>query len=132
MNSADSDDYLYSSRQAHGVLALLFALMALDFVDRGVLAALLPAIKAEWGRSDTELGLLVSAVNVAIAVLALSFPLGLVVVVVPGLQLDQAAPDSSWLARLGASPAGQTREALPRSERLGGPGFGLRRRPRPS
>lgn len=65
------DGYLVPPRHAHGVLVLLFLLMAFDFIDRQVLAALLPAIKADWALSDTQLGLLVSSVNVAIAVLAL-------------------------------------------------------------
>jgi len=52
-------------------LALLFLLMAFDFIDRQVLSALLPAIKADWLLTDTQLGMLVSAVNVALAILAL-------------------------------------------------------------
>lgn len=71
MNTTQPNDYLYSPRQAHSVLLLLWLLMVFDFIDRQVLAALLPAIKADWGLSDTQLGMLVSAVNVAIAMLAL-------------------------------------------------------------
>ena len=66
-----SEGYLVPKRHAHYVLFLLFALMAFDFIDRQVLAALLPAIKAEWALSDTQLGMIVSIVNVAIALLAL-------------------------------------------------------------
>jgi len=71
------DGFLISRRHSHGVLLLLFVLMLFDFIDRQVLAALLPYIKAEWQLSDTELGTLVSAVNVAIAVLA--FPTAVIV-----------------------------------------------------
>jgi MFS transporter, Spinster family, sphingosine-1-phosphate transporter len=65
------DEYLVSKGHAYYVLVLLFLLMAFDFIDRQVLASLLPAIKAEWSLSDTQLGMLVSSVNVAIALLAL-------------------------------------------------------------
>ncbi len=68
---ATDDDYLVPRRQAHCVLGLLFLLMVFDFIDRQVLASLLPAIKLEWSLSDRQLGMLVSAVNVAIAILAL-------------------------------------------------------------
>lgn len=71
MNTPRRDGYLVSPGHAHYVLFLLFVLMVFDFVDRQVLASLLPAIKAEWSLSDTQLGMIVSAVNVAIAILAL-------------------------------------------------------------
>ena len=70
-SSGASAGYLVPKRHAHYVLFLLFALMAFDFIDRQVLAALLPAIKTEWALSDTQLGMIVSIVNVAIALLAL-------------------------------------------------------------
>lgn len=75
--SASASGYLGSRRRAFGVLALLFLLMAFDFIDRQVLSALLPLIKPEWGLSDAELGLLVAAVNISIAVLGL--PVGYLV-----------------------------------------------------
>lgn len=77
MNAPGPDGYLISRRHAHGVLLLLFVLMLFDFIDRQVLAALLPYIKLEWSLSDTQLGGLVSAVNAAIAILA--FPTAVVV-----------------------------------------------------
>lgn len=70
--SEGSDDrYLYSRRHAWTAFALVMALQLFDFIDRQVLAALLPSIKAEWRLSDTALGMLVGAVNVAIAVFIL-------------------------------------------------------------
>lgn len=42
-----------------------------DFVSRQVLAAVMPYLKEEWALSDTQLGALVSVVNVTIGVLAL-------------------------------------------------------------
>ncbi len=78
MNEANSkDDYLYSKKHAWYVLFLLFMLMLFDFIDRQVLSALLPFIKAEWNLSDTELGALVAIVNVAIAVFV--FPVSILV-----------------------------------------------------
>ena len=68
MSTRADDEYLVPKRQAHYVLVLLFLLMAFDFIDRQVLASLLPAIKLEWNLSDQQLGMLVSAVNVAIAI----------------------------------------------------------------
>lgn len=50
-------------------LAVLFAI--LDFADRQVLAALFPYLKAEYALSDTQLGMLVSIVNISIAVLVI-------------------------------------------------------------
>ena len=64
-------------RHARSVFALAFALMALDFVDRQVVVATFPYLKAEWGLSDTQLGALVSIVSVTVAVGA--FPVALLV-----------------------------------------------------
>lgn len=65
------DGYLYSKGHAYFVLVVLSILMVFDFLDRQVIAALLPAIKLEWQLSDTQLGLLVAILNVAIAIFAL-------------------------------------------------------------
>lgn len=70
-NRENADDYLYSKGQARWALFVLSVLLAFDFIDRQIISSLMPAIKAEWSLSDTELGTLVTAVNVAIAVLAL-------------------------------------------------------------
>lgn len=67
----DSETYLYSKAHAHGALFVFSVLMLFDYIDRQILASLLPFIKAEWQLSDTQLGALVAAVNVAIAILAL-------------------------------------------------------------
>ncbi len=50
---------------------VVFFLGIFDFIDRQVLAALLPYIKAEWGLTDTQLGLLVSIVNIIMSILVL-------------------------------------------------------------
>ena len=71
MTKTPEDGYLVPKAQAHFAMVLLFLLMVFDFVDRQIISALLPSIKAEWSLSDTQLGLLVSVVNISIAVLAL-------------------------------------------------------------
>jgi predicted MFS family arabinose efflux permease len=63
--------YLTSRRQARFVFALLFLLYTLDYMARLVIVALFPALKQEWGVTDTQCGLLVSAVYWSILVFAL-------------------------------------------------------------
>jgi MFS transporter, Spinster family, sphingosine-1-phosphate transporter len=56
--------------RSHFTLFVLFMLMAVDYVDRQVLSALLPYMKDDWRLSDTELGGIVAAVNIALALFA--------------------------------------------------------------
>ena len=49
--------------------SIVFLLGVFDFIDRQVVASLLPYIKDEWSLSDTQLGMLVSVVNISISVL---------------------------------------------------------------
>jgi predicted MFS family arabinose efflux permease len=58
-------------------LALLCALLVLDFADRQVVVAVFPYLRIEFGATETQLGALVSAVSVLIALGAL--PAALVV-----------------------------------------------------
>lgn len=58
-------------KRAYFTLFVVFLLGMFDFIDRQVLAALFPYLKAEYALSDTQLGLLVSIVNISIAVLVL-------------------------------------------------------------
>jgi MFS transporter, Spinster family, sphingosine-1-phosphate transporter len=64
-----------TKRYAWTVFGMAFVLMALDFIDRQVVVATFPYLKAEWGLSDTQLGALVSVVSVSVAVGA--FPIAL-------------------------------------------------------
>jgi len=48
-----------------------------DYIDRMVVSSLLPYIKAEFGTSDTKLGLLMSAVYLSIVIL--TFPVSLII-----------------------------------------------------
>ena len=54
------------------VFGLLFLLYLFDYMDRLVIVSLFPFLKLEWGLSDTQCGLLVSAVYWSI--LIFSFP----------------------------------------------------------
>jgi MFS family permease len=62
-------------RHARTVFGMAFVLMAFDFIDRQVVVATFPYLKAEWGLSDTQLGALVSVVSLSVAVGA--FPIAL-------------------------------------------------------
>lgn len=46
-----------------------FGLGLFDFVDRQILASIIPFLKEEWGLTDAQCGMLVSAVNIAISVI---------------------------------------------------------------
>jgi MFS family permease len=62
-------------RQAWFAFVMAFLLMAFDFMDRQIVVAMFPALKAEWGLSDKELGALTAAVSITVAVFA--FPIAL-------------------------------------------------------
>jgi MFS transporter, Spinster family, sphingosine-1-phosphate transporter len=66
-----------SRPQAWFAFALSFLLMTFDFVDRQIVVSMFPYLKAEWSLSDRELGALISAVSVTIALATL--PLSLLV-----------------------------------------------------
>lgn len=63
------------SARAWSVFAVVFALMVFDYVDRQVVVAMFPHLKAEWGLSDAELGALVSIVSITVAAGALPLSL---------------------------------------------------------
>lgn len=65
------DEWPIGKKAAYFTLGIATLLAAFDFIDRQVLAALLPYIKAEYALSDTQLGFLVSIVNISIAVLVI-------------------------------------------------------------
>ncbi len=56
---------------ARFVFILLFLLYMFDYIDRMVIVSLFPYIKQDWGVSDTQLGLLVSAVYWSILIFTL-------------------------------------------------------------
>lgn len=56
------------ARVARTAFALLFALMVVNYLDRQIVVAMFTPLAAAWRTNDTELGLLVSIVSVAIAI----------------------------------------------------------------
>ncbi len=62
------EEWPVGKKAAFFTLALSCAFAMLDFMDRQVLAALFPYLKQDLGFSDSQLGLLVSIVNISIAV----------------------------------------------------------------
>lgn len=59
------------------LFALLFLLYLFDYMDRMVIVSLFPYLKTDWGITDTQCGLLVSAVYWSI--LVFSFPVSILV-----------------------------------------------------
>ena len=54
--------YLFGRGPAWFAYVMTIALMVFDYVDRQVIVSMFPFLKAEWGLSDKELGLLVSVI----------------------------------------------------------------------
>ncbi len=69
--------YLFPRKYTNYLFSLLFLLYMFDYIDRMVVSSLLPYIKAEFGTSDTKLGMLMSAVYLSIVIL--TFPVSLVI-----------------------------------------------------
>ncbi len=70
-HKAGDDDFLMSKKHSIYVFSLLFLLYMFDYVDRMVVVSLFPYLKADWGLSDTQCGLLVSVVYWSIVILSL-------------------------------------------------------------
>jgi MFS family permease len=66
--STGGDKYLFGPRQAWFAFAMTIGLMIFDYIDRQIIVSLFPHLKQEWGLSDVQLGSLVSAVSVMVAV----------------------------------------------------------------
>lgn len=60
---------------AWSVFALTFGLMLSDYLSRQVIGAVIPAIKAEWSLSYSQLGMLVSVVSLVVGVLVVPISL---------------------------------------------------------
>jgi MFS family permease len=65
------NDYLMSKGYSLYIFSLLFLLYMFDYIDRMVVVSLFPYLKADWGLSDTQCGLMVSVVYWSIVVLSL-------------------------------------------------------------
>jgi len=72
-----SEGYLLSKGHSYYVFILLFLLYFFDYVDRMVVVSLFPFLQKDWGLSDTQCGMLVSAVYWAIVLF--SFPISLLI-----------------------------------------------------
>ena len=74
--SAD-ERYLFGKPGTLWVFSLLCLLMVFDFADRLIIAGLLPYIKAEWGLSDAQSGLLSSLLTLGMVLFA--FPVSIAI-----------------------------------------------------
>jgi predicted MFS family arabinose efflux permease len=66
-----------TSKNATYAFLLLFLLYMFDYIDRLIIVSLFPFLQKDWGLTDTECGLLVSAVYWSI--LIFSFPVSIIV-----------------------------------------------------
>jgi MFS family permease len=69
--------YIFPKRYTNYLFTLLFLLYMFDYIDRMVVSALLPYIKAEFNATDAQLGSLMSAVYLLIVIL--TFPVSLII-----------------------------------------------------
>ena len=67
VKDGDADAYKVSKRYAWLVFGMTFLLMLFDFIDRQIIVSMFPHLKAEWDLSDKQLGALVSAVSLTVA-----------------------------------------------------------------
>ncbi len=65
------EEYRLSRGYSAYVLALLFLLYMFDYIDRMVVVSLFPFLKMDWGLSDTQCGMLVSAVYWSVVLFSL-------------------------------------------------------------
>ncbi len=78
MSAAEgSREYKLSSGYRTYVFVLLFLLYFFDYVDRMVVTSLFPFIKSDWGLSDAQCGMLISAVYWSIIIF--TFPVSILV-----------------------------------------------------
>ncbi len=56
------EGYLFTRRYTNYVFVLLFLLYMFDYVDRMIITSLFPFLKADWNLTDTQCGMMISAV----------------------------------------------------------------------
>ena len=76
-NNGPSEGYLLSKGHSYYIFSLLFLLYMFDYIDRLVVVSLFPYLKKDWGLTDTQCGLLVSAVYWSIVLF--SFPVSIII-----------------------------------------------------
>src|SRR5215471_13567742 len=62
-------------RYAWAVFGILFALLAVNYMDRQVIVSMFPHLKAQWALSDGQLGGLVSIVSIMVALVGVPLAL---------------------------------------------------------
>ena len=72
-----SEGYLLSKGHSYYIFSLLFLLYMFDYIDRLVVVSLFPYLQKDWGLTDTQCGLLVSAVYWSIVLF--SFPVSIII-----------------------------------------------------
>jgi predicted MFS family arabinose efflux permease len=76
-NLTSPKEYKLSKGYTNYIFILLFLLYFFDYVDRLVVTSLFPFIKADWGITDAQCGMLVSAVYWSIVIF--TFPVSILV-----------------------------------------------------
>jgi MFS family permease len=71
------EGYLFTRTYTNYIFVLLFLLYMFDYVDRMVITSLFPFLKADWNLTDTQCGMLVSAVYWSIVLF--TFPVSILV-----------------------------------------------------
>jgi MFS family permease len=71
------EGYLFSRAYTNYVFLLLWLLYFFDYIDRMVVVSLFPFLKADWGLTDAQCGVMVSAVYWAI--ILFSFPVSILI-----------------------------------------------------
>ncbi len=77
MSNVADNGFLMSKINSLYIFFLLFLLYMFDYIDRMVVVSLFPYLKADWGLSDTQCGLMVSVVYWSIV--GFSFPAAVIV-----------------------------------------------------
>jgi len=76
-NKEKPEGYLFTKGYTNFIFILLFLLYMFDYIDRMVIASLFPFLKADWNLTDTQCGLLSSAVYWSIVIF--TFPVSILV-----------------------------------------------------
>lgn len=71
------EGYLFTKGYTNYIFILLFLLYMFDYIDRMVVTSLFPFLKADWNLTDTQCGMLVSAVYWSIVLF--TFPVSILV-----------------------------------------------------
>jgi len=76
-NKEIPEGYLFTRRYTNYIFILLFLLYMFDYIDRMVITSLFPFLKTDWNLTDTQCGMLVSAVYWSIVMF--TFPVSILV-----------------------------------------------------